>query len=183
MAREMNRDFIRHIHTYVARYSVSASAVRGQNTAGLVIAARRYLAAMPLRGFAADSQSQFLRNLDGHTERLRMALPSGARAWGLARKVLNIFLRNALYTAYLRERYQLDLAEQWYEIPLDSIVARRLREYAGRAQLPRWPGVKHLTPSMSARYQAAARAAAERFGVAPVHLDAVWWGGPRGPAA
>src|SRR5438309_2039564 len=118
----MDRDFIRHIHIYVARYSVSASAVRGQRAPGLVAAARKYLAEVPLRTFALRSHSRFLRNLDTHTEQLRGALPHGARAWGVARKVLNIFLRNALYTGYLRERYHLDVAEEWYEVPLDSIV-------------------------------------------------------------
>jgi hypothetical protein len=32
---------------------------------------------------------------------------------------------------------------------------------------------------VSALYQDAARVAGADLGVAPVHLDAVWWGGPR----
>jgi hypothetical protein len=115
--------------------------------------------------------------LNRHTELLRHACPATGRSWGLARKLLNIYLRNALYTSYLRDAYRLHLAEQWYEIPLDSIVAKRLRaEVRG---LPRWPGVKHLRPAVSVLYQEAARSAAAKLGVAPVHLDAVWWGGPR----
>lgn len=175
----MDRNFMRHIRTYVARYSVSASAVRGQRVPGLAAAARKYLAVVRLRSFAVGSRSRFLRNLDAHTERLRTAMPPGARTWGVARKLLNIFLRNALYTGYLRERYHLDVAEEWYEVPLDSIVAKRLRHESNGAALPRWLGVKHVTPSTSAVYQAVARRAARRLGVAPVHLDAVWWGGRR----
>jgi hypothetical protein len=179
----MNRNFIRHIQTYVARYSVSASAVRGQSAPGLVATARTYLASVPLRRFAVESHSRFLRNLDTHTEQLRVALPRGAHACGVARKVLNIFLRNALYTGYLRDQYHLDVAEDWYEIPLDSIVAERLREASPDGELPRWLGVKHLTPSTSALYQSVARTTATRLGVARVHMDAVWWGGARPPAA
>ena len=182
----MNQIFIRHVHRYVARYSVSASAARGQRSPGLVGAARDYLSDVPLRSFAGSSESRFLRNLNKHTERLGTVLPRSGRSWGISRKLLNIFLRNALYTGYLCERYHLDQAEDWYEIPLDSIVAKRLRSEArrfGLPRLPRWPGVKHLTPETSELYQAVARRTAETLGVAPVHLDALWWGGPRPPAA
>jgi len=41
----------------------------------------------------------------------------------MARKLLNIYLRNALYSTYLREAFELDTAEHLYEVPLDSIVA------------------------------------------------------------
>lgn len=179
----MNHDMIRHIHRYVARYSVSASAARGQRAAGLVGAARAYFSEVPLRSFAVSSELRFRRNLNKHTERLRTELPRGARSWGMSRKLLNIFLRNALYTRYLCEQYHLDGAEDWYEIPLDSIIAKRLRKEAKPHELPRWPGVKHLTPATSELYQAVARRAAKRLGVAPVHLDAIWWGGPRAPTA
>jgi hypothetical protein len=179
----MNQHFIRHIHQYVARYSVSASAARGQRAPGLVGAARKYFSDVPLRSFAVTSESRFRRNLNRHTEQLRTELPRGGRSWGMSRKLLNIFLRNALYTGYLCERYHLDGAEDWYEIPLDSIVAERLRKEAEPRELPRWPGVKHLTPETSELYQAVARRTAKRLGVAPVHLDAVWWGGSRAPVA
>lgn len=175
----MQRTLIREIHTYVARYSVSASAVRGRRAPGLVAAARSHLATLPLRAFAVRSHRRFQRQLDAHTATLIAALPRAARSWGVARKVLNIFLRNALYTSYLRDRYHLGAAEAFYEIPLDSIVADRLRLESEGAHLPRWKGVKHLSPEMSREYQDAARSVAERLRVAPVHLDAVWWGGLR----
>lgn len=40
--------------------------------------------------------------------------------------------------------------EQCLEVPLDSISARQLCRAAGRGVLPRWLGVKHLTPEASA---------------------------------
>jgi hypothetical protein len=133
---------------------------------------------MPLRSFGVSSQKRFDRNLDTHTELLRRSLPRRGASWGVARKLLNIFLRNALYTGYLATDHKLYLAEDWFEIPLDSIVAKRLRQESA-AELPRWLGVKHLTPEVSAIYQRAARTLAERQHVAAVHLDAVWWGGSR----
>ena len=179
MSYAIHRDFIDHIRIYTARYSVSASAARGQRSPGLVSAARAHIGALPLRDFGVASQNRFMSALDRHTELLRRACPPAARRWGLARKLLNIFLRNALYTSYLRHAYRLHLAEEWYEIPLDSIVAKRLKVEVGG--LPRWVGVKHLTPGVSVLYQEAARTAAAKLRVPRVHLDAMWWGGPRAP--
>ena len=42
--------------------------------------------------------------------------------------------------------------------------------------LPRWPGVKHLTPEISDQYQQEAEREAKRRKIARVHLDAYWWG-------
>jgi hypothetical protein len=89
--------------------------------------------------------------------------------------VLNIFLRDALYNSYLRTPYHLDRAEALLELPLDSITAKRLRHVVGADQLPRWPGVKHLSPTVSGQYQTAATAVAQQMNVARVHLDAMWW--------
>ena len=52
------------------------------------------------------------------------------------------------------------------------------REPEGAA-LTEWPGVKHLTPRESEAYQRTFRAVAQRMRVAPVHLDAWYWGGDR----
>ena len=66
-------------------------------------------------------------------------------------------------------------AESHFEVPLDSITARELKRIAGRRMLPTWPGVKHLKPELSARFQAVARSEAKKSGIARVHLDAIWW--------
>jgi hypothetical protein len=121
----------------------------------------------------------FYPRLDAATAELQRALPSGAQGWGTARKALNVFLRDALYTSYLRDRYRLDRAETLLEIPLDSITAARLGAADVAGELPPWPGVRHLTRDQSDIYQAVARRVASRMGVAPVHLDTYWWGGDR----
>lgn len=97
-----------------------------------------------------------------------------AASWGLARKLLNIFLRDSLYTSYLASAYGLAAAEELFKIPLDSITARRIR--AENSELAPWPRVKNLLPPTSAAYQAQALDIARRANLARVHLDAVWWG-------
>ncbi len=113
--------------------------------------------------------------MDDHTERLQGSLPAPARHWGIARKALNIFLRDALYTTYLNERFGLRQAEPFFEVPLDMLTATEIKRASGRASLPAWPGVKHILPSLSQQFQRAADAQTKRRGVARVHLDAVWW--------
>jgi hypothetical protein len=169
-------DLLRAIQHYTARAAIGSSSMRGAGSKGVVAAARTYLGNMPLRPFGTSKASIFRSELDNATEELRSLLPKKAQRWGLARKALNIFLRNCLYTSYLRDNYKLSLAEYYFEVPLDSITSKRLRESA--AELPRWDSVRRLTPDVSVRYQDAAMkiAAVQYKGTARVHLDAVWWG-------
>ena len=168
-------DFLRAAQSRTARIAVSASATRGQG-GGTVKAGREFFRTLPLHRFAVTSAKTFRIQLDEATDDLRRALPQRARSWGLARKLTNIFLRDALYTTYLCEKHGLDVAEKFFEIPLDSITSRHLRKCAGRGVLPRWQGVKHLKPDASDRYQTYAVELAQASGLARVHLDTYWWG-------
>jgi hypothetical protein len=136
--------------------------------------ARSFLVRLNLAQFGTDNRQAFKRTLDGATKRLQRELPKRGRSWGLARKLLNIFLRDSLYTGYLSRAYGLRAAERFLEIPLDSITAKRIRENV--PELPRWPGVRHVSQEMSAAYQAAALPLARKERVYRVHLDAYWWG-------
>ncbi len=167
--------FIEAVQTRAARIACNVSATRGQG-AGVVASGREFLAQMPLAQFAVSRTSLFERRLDEATQDLCTAFPKSGRSWGLARKVLNIFLRDALYTTYLSKRFGLARAEHCFEVPLDSITARHLCQAAGRGALPRWLGVKHLTPSASAAYQAFAAEYAASHRIARAHLDTYWWG-------
>ena len=84
---------------------------------------------------------------------------------------------------YLRERYRLDRAEPFFEVPLDSVtaesIAKRIRA-SDEDGLPRWRGVRALDYRTSKRYQDVAARIAASKGILPVHLDAIWWG-MRGP--
>jgi hypothetical protein len=158
-----------------ARIAIGSSSMRGAGSAGVVEAARGYLRALPLTDFGTADAKTFRESLDSATNELRLALPKQGRYWGLARKGLNIFLRDCLYTVYLREAFSLQLAEDLFEVPLDSISGRSLFEQSS-GRLPRWKTVRGLTPSLSDKYQMEASRLASVQGTARVHLDAVWWG-------
>ncbi|SRR6266487_1924853 len=172
-------EFLSTIQSRTARVAIGASTVRGRGNAGTVAASRQFLRSLPLQRFALSDPSRFATQLDRTTEDLSAALPPNAQHWGLARKILNIFLRDCLYTTYLSEAYELQRAEKFLELPLDSITARQLQLIAGRGVLPRWPRVRHLTPDVSARYQAVAAKEAKARKIARAHLDALWWSAGR----
>jgi hypothetical protein len=166
--------FLRVIQHRAARVAIGGSAARGRGNSGVVKNARQFLLDVKLMRFATRDPRVFARALDATTRGLMAALPRRGATWGLARKLLNIFLRDSLYTTYLSKAYDLVSAERLLEIPLDSITATRLRHEA--PDLPRWLGVRHLDPHVSAAYQAAALLVAKRERTARVHLDAYWWG-------
>src|SRR6266567_2289793 len=136
------KDFLAAIQSRTARVSIGASAARGRGNNGTVKASRAFLCRLKLMPFGVKNRSAFAAQLDRTTGRLVSALPRKARRWGLARKFLNIFLRDCLYTTYLRDAYHLHRAQRFLEVPLDSITAKELRKAAGRGQLPRWLGVR-----------------------------------------
>jgi hypothetical protein len=172
IAREVlvNHEVDDAIARRVAVFAVIPSAVRGQPK-GTVRAARMALAQVPLKELP-PTPARFPAWLNDQTERVQRELPRGARHWGIARKVLNIYLRDALYNHYLRSRFALERAEHLYEIPLDQITADEL---IARDPALRWKGVKHLTPEVSLRFQHVAAEDARERGTARVHLDAIYW--------
>ena len=167
--------FLRAVQSRAARIAATSSAARGRGNTGVVEAARRYLRGMDLSDFGTDSAARFGRTLDRHTKRLSRRLPRGAQHWGLARKLLNIYLRDCLYCTYLNTEFHLAPAEALFEVPLDSITARGLKQATGRGALPVWPGVRHLRPDVNAEFQRFAADLARGDHIARVHLDAVYW--------
>src|SRR5438093_4510810 len=161
----ITRDFLKTVQSRTARLAVGASAVRGRGHAGTVAAARGFLRGVDLRTFGTSDAAKFMRALDRNTLALQRALPRAARRWGIARKVLNLFLQHCLYTTYLNEGFGLQRAEHLFESPLDSITGKNLVQIAGRPRLPRWPGVKHLTREVSAEFQGVAAHAAAARGI------------------
>ena len=92
---------------------------------GTVASARARLRTVDLSEFGTSDEEEFLAALDRWTSLVRRSLPGNAR-WGLARKVLNIFLRDAVYNVYLRTAFRLDRCEPLCELPMDRIVAKHL---------------------------------------------------------
>jgi hypothetical protein len=169
------KDFLAAIQARTARVAIGASTARGRGNKGAAKAARSFLCGLKLAPFAVRSRAAFAAQLDRATAQLLSALPRKAQRWGLARKFLNIFLRDCFYTTYLARAYHLDRAEQLFELPLDSITAKELRKAAGREHLPRWPGVRKVTKDVSARYQVIALEEAKKEKIARLHLDAKYW--------
>lgn len=63
----------------------------------------------------------------------------------LARKLLNLFLRDCLYNRYLSDANRPDDAEHLFELPLDSYTGKALRKAVGKNVFVRWAGVGGLT--------------------------------------
>ena len=172
--------FIKELREHQARTSIGVSTVRNQGT-GTARITRDFLAhELDLSSMRASSEQAYLRRLDAATENLRRRLRGKARTFGLARKVINIYMRDCVYSRYLHAAHRLDPIEPFLELPLDGIVGRRLWEVArdsGYApSLPRWTSIRELTREDSDRYQAFAREWAAKSHLARVHLDVSLWG-------
>lgn len=165
------------IHRYIAYGSVGASTVRGLRTKGVVASAREALRNIDLKPYGNATTESFRKTLDADTENVRRALTDGAQYWGVARKVLNIFLRGSLYNTYLTAHFGLARLDACYEIPLDSLSATGIRDHTSERPLPRWVGVKNVTPDINDHFQRLATAIAKEKKTLRVHLDAMFWGG------
>lgn len=168
-------DFLSTMQHSVAVIAIGPSSLRNQGYAGVIDAAREFLTKCDLAAFRCHTEEEFRSKLDNTTENLIVALPKRARSWGVARKAINLFLRDSLYNRYLAESYRLLSIENWLEIPLDSAVARGLRKLARRREIPAWPGLKKLSGDVSAQLQLFAQNIAVRRGLARVHLDIYLW--------
>lgn len=162
---------------YIAVTTIGPSTLRNQGASGVIGAAQRFLSKLDMHKFAVKDEKAFLVVLDTTTEELRRRLPVGARHWGVARKALNLFLRDLCYNRFLSPKYSLAELERWMEIPLDSLVAEVLMKYAkGKNRvLPPWPRIKGLTSPVSSEYQDVARQWADAKSISRPHLDMRIW--------
>jgi len=159
----------------VATVAIGASVTRGSGAAGVVSAVSEHLAGLPLARFGVAEPRLYAAALNSATTSTQACMPARARSWGLARKCLNLFLRDAFYNRYLASQFRLQRAEALFEVPLDSVVARELKRWSGRGTLPQWPGLKHVSANLSEQFQAAALECARAMGIPRVHLDTYLW--------
>ncbi len=159
---------------------ITQSAVRLGRThkgvTGMRRAAREFCVSIDLD--TLPSPDGYPVKLDGWTDDLRRKFPAGGQYWGVARKCLNIFLRDACYSAHLRETCErLRLLEPFLEVPLDSYVANGLLSEDGAAKfgLQRWRSIVGLTPPDNDIFQRWASEVSNRKSVHRVHLDLLYF--------
>ena len=166
--------FLKAVQQYVSSIAIGASSLRNLGAKGVVGKAREFLASLDLVALKRMSPNQYADWLNERTAELKARFPREARKWGAARKALNIFLCHAYLNRPLCEAYRLERLDHVMETPLDSVVAKKLRE-AAKGNLPRWPGVGRLTQEVSQQYQDFAAEHAKKCGVPRGCLDAVLW--------
>jgi hypothetical protein len=171
----MTPDQLRLLQRRIATIAIGPSTARRMGPKGTIEAARSFLSKIDLKTLSETGASDFPRFLDDHTDKLIKALPDGAQHWGSARKFLNIFLRDVVYSRHLCGTWPLAHLEELLELPLDSHVALALQQEPEGHALPRWKTVTGLTPEVSTSFQAAASAVARRCQCARVHLDLMYW--------
>lgn len=172
------KKFIRGVQKRVANLSVTASAVRGQPK-GTAQKARDFLSQMDLREFSKmTSENGFQKLLDKHTTQLCKKLPS--KSWGIARKVLNIFLFQASQDIHLNRCYSLRTTIPHLELPLDNRNAQRLQrlkaEEKSESRQLSWENISSLKPASSKKFQEfAKRYASKTYNCDRCYLDVYWW--------
>ena len=174
----MNKEFLSHLYSTILSTSVGASTLRKMGPGGTVEAARKGLDTLSndnalKRILRAKSQSEFVTALDQATRIVQANLLQGHRHWGTSRKVINIFLRNLAYNRHLFNFLKMKRIEKWLEVPLDSHVTEKLKDYD--KSLPKWNSVKRLDPETSNEYQRIAARYASEHGVLRVDLDAYFY--------
>ncbi|GAB7129040.1 hypothetical protein JCM19000A_35480 [Silvimonas sp. JCM 19000] len=158
----------------IANSAIGPSTIRGMAKKGTIAPARLFLAQIDLSQFINCDAKKFAELLDTITKQY---CDEVGLKWGAARKFLNIFLRDCLYNRWVCEDFQLSEIGQFFEVPLDSHVARELKQKAGRGKLPRWQGVIHLEEPVSKQFQNYADELAMSEGVWRVDLDIIFWRG------
>ena len=96
----------------------------------------------------------------------------------MARKVLNIFLFQAVEHIVLNKNYTLDKIIKYLELPLDNHNAKKLREFAKQDDNInlRWTNIKSLKPATSMKFQKYARQyALRKKNCERIYLEVYWW--------
>jgi len=184
-AAQQRKEDIEAIREYVAVTSVGPSTVRGyaENTKSIC---QRHLSKFPLDALAECSPREFLEFLDARTTVLMRLMSRNRKLldhesyFGLARKVLNIFLRNSYYNQFLISRYNIAKHEGLFEVPIDSRSAAGIRRDCRDLEIVYedpwyWNGLLYHDWDTNAQYQDAASRIAENEGTIRVHLDSYYY--------
>jgi hypothetical protein len=168
------------LHRRFTTAGITQSAVRlgaaGTGITGMRSTAREFCSGLKLNRL--PKPQTYEAALDEWTDQLKRKFPEGGQYWGVARKCLNIFMRDASYSVHLCETYPcLKLLEHVLEVPLDSFTANGLlrEEGADEFGLRRWNTIIRLTREENGKFQKWAGIVAEREGISRVHLDLIYF--------
>lgn len=178
------QEFFQLLHRRLSQISVGSSAIRKQGASGLIntlrfyfeteISLEEFVNVLPIENLFADF-------LNRHTTNVLARFPDTAQSWGAARKGMNLFFREIVYSKFFSHRFSLpdDFNEfnclvKYLEVPLDKEVAKGLKADTNE-QLPNWLGIKRLTPLISEQYQHQATIIATQENIARVNLDLKYW--------
>lgn len=171
----MNAFQAKNLLERIAELSVGASTVRNAGAKRVAERARTALKRIDIEAFQVSTRDDFLEELERETNRINRYLPLGARHWGVARKVSNIFLRACVQNRPLARHYGLSKIEKWLELPLDSHVADGIKLCSKNSELPIWTTINGLDVDTSDEYQKAARSIARIKKVNAIDLESCWW--------
>jgi len=174
-----NKEFLSAVQKFTGIQAVSVSTVRGlpEGSLGKIHA---YLGRLRLGRLAGMNGTDYARWLDARTVHLQKKLGGRPKQWGVARKAMNLFMRQCLYNTYLSKKFRLARFQKQMEIPLDSRVAHGLGKDARKRKLklPPWRGLIGLDEDgeTSRKFQDYAKDLAPRKGLpARVFLDNYLW--------
>lgn len=168
------------IQKRIANVSISSSAMRNQGEPGLIPAIREFLCEQVEmeQFFQAISDKSYPKYLNKTCNKLTKKIEAKNASWGTARKALNLFFRDAVDSHSLLNllsinRISKDEMNQ-LEIPLDSHVAKGLKEYKS-SKLPKWKSIRALTVEDNNTFQLDALKIADGLGITRVELDLLLW--------
>lgn len=178
------QEFYKFVHRRLAQISIGPSAIRNQGASGLINTLRHYFEEQIELDIFISSLSDdtaYKKFLTIHTNKILGLFPETAQSWGAARKGLNLFLREIVYSKFISNRFSIpdDFNEFNYfvkvmEVPLDKEVAIGIRKDSHDKDL-RWVGIKQLTPIESDKFQYEASIIAGKENIARVNLDVKYW--------
>ena len=178
------------IRRYVAETSVGPSTVRGyvKNTQKIC---RAFLAEIDLAELSKIDEPSFKSWLNEKTDALYIQLrrqgrrKKGVETYGIARKVVNIYLHNVFYNGVLSRKYGLADLCDFLEVPIDSHVREWLLLIARNTCPPltidplisRADKIWRIDEKANSAYQVLASQVARQLDTERVHLDAYFYRG------
>ena len=178
------------IQRYVAETSVGPSTVRGyvKNTQKIC---RALLAGIDLAELSEIEKPRFKSWLNKQTDALHIQLrrqgrrKKGIQTYGIARKVVNIYLHNVFYNCVLNRKYGLENLCDFLEVPIDSHVREWLLLIARNTRPPltidplitRADKIWRIDEKANTAYQDLANQVARQLNTKRVNLDAYFYRG------